>query len=206
LNNKGVTIHGYDGFKPLVDFWQNVIDNPGTLARIIKTYYPLSKEEFYKLQKEHCKENQDKILNGAIYYVLNRCSFSGSTLSGGMSPSHPRYTESGISKILNSRFENFHVDYADFKESFKKRKNMLAYIDPPYMIKNNLYGIKGDLHKSFNHMELHEILKARDNWILSYNDCEAVRELYKEFKIVSLDWKYGMSKDKKSSEILILNV
>ena len=61
------------------------------------------------------------------------------------------------------------------------------------------------MHKDFEHEELHEILKRRDNWILSYNDCDKVREMYKDHNIVNLKWKYGMSNDKSSKEVLILS-
>ena len=65
--------------------------------------------------------------------------------------------------------------------------------------------IKGDTHIGFDHQALAEILQRRDRWILSYNDCDEIRELYGDYQILSVGWDYGMSKDKRSNEILILS-
>jgi DNA adenine methylase len=68
-----------------------------------------------------------------------------------------------------------------------------------------LYGVEGDMHSFFPHMALYSILRKRDKWILSYNDCEEVRELYRDYQIHDAEWTYGMNKSKKSSEIVITN-
>ena len=68
-----------------------------------------------------------------------------------------------------------------------------------------LYGMNGDTHIGFNHFALAELLKKRDRWILSYNDCKNIRELYKDNQILTVEWIYGMSKDKKSNEVVILS-
>jgi len=52
---------------------------------------------------------------------------------------------------------------------------------------------------------LAETLKERSNWILSYNNCPEILKLYEEYAIIYPDWKYGMSSDKTSKEILIIN-
>ena len=61
------------------------------------------------------------------------------------------------------------------------------------------------MHEGFDHQLLCDLLKNRDNWLLSYNDCEVIRELYKDFEIVEASWAYGMNKSKKSSEVLIMS-
>ncbi len=79
------------------------------------------------------------------------------------------------------------------------------YLDPPYLNGQALYGIKGSTHKDFDHKELAELLSTRDRWIMSYNDCEDIRKYYKDYKIISIQWVYGMSKNKNSNEILVLS-
>ena len=83
--------------------------------------------------------------------------------------------------------------------------NCLIYADPPYYINDNLYGNKGNMHKNFNHIKLAEILNHRGNFILSYNNCDFVKELYSEHKFVYPEWSYGMGKDKQSKEIIIVS-
>lgn len=41
---------------------------------------------------------------------------------------------------------------------------------------------------------------------MTYNNCDYIRELYKENIIIDAEWSYGMNKTKKSSEIVILSI
>lgn len=204
LAAKGVKIYGYDIFTPLVEFWQSALKQPKVLAEEVEKYYPLAKEDFYTLQQTHTSL-KTKLQRAAAYYVLNRSSFSGATLSGGMSPGHPRFTRTAIERLRSFYNPGIVVAKADFKESLSKHAADFAYLDPPYLIKNALYGKKGDAHKDFDHEGLADILQKRDKWILSYNDCEAIRKIYRRFKMITPGWKYGMSKDKSSKELLILS-
>ncbi|MBT9148280.1 MAG: Modification methylase DpnIIA [Syntrophomonadaceae bacterium] len=197
-------VYGYDVFSPLVDFWQALMDDPNLLADRVEHYYPLSRSNFYNLQKRYVNL-ENKIERAAAFYVLNRSSFSGTTLSGGMSPGHPRFTESSIERLRSFRADNFNVECADFCEVVPKHKDAFLYLDPPYINGQALYGVKGDTHKSFNHQALADILHKRDRWIMSYNDRNEIRELYKDNPILSVEWIYGMSKNKQSSEILVLS-
>lgn len=201
---RGIAVYGYDTFKPLVEFWQCLLKNKRKLAKIIKNYYPLLKQEFYELQK-YQNNSKSKYKRAAIFYVLNRSSFSGTTLSGGMSPNHPRFTPSSIERVENFHIKNLRVNHADFTNSIPKSKNILLYLDPPYLINQKLYGNNGDLHEQFDHMKLVKILHNRDNWILSYNDSKQIRELYKGYGFYLPQWKYGMSNNKTSKEILLFS-
>lgn len=201
---KGVHVYGFDIFRPLVEFWQSVIKYPNELAELVQEFYPLSKESFYFLQNHQTKLNT-KIERAAAYYVINRSSFSGTTLSGGMSPLHPRFTQTAIERVRNFRNDNFTVQQMDFKASIKANKNVFLYLDPPYIIESTLYGKNGNTHKGFDHEGLCEILKNRNNWILSYNDCKEVRSMYEGYEMIMPFWKYGMSNNKSSKEILIFS-
>jgi len=201
---KGTKVLGFDIFSPLIEFWQCLIDKPNELADEVQKYYPLAKEKFYELQQTQMKF-KTKLQRAAVYYVLNRSSFSGATLSGGMSPDHPRFTWTSIERLRNFYNPNIFVDKADFRNSLSAHPYTFAYLDPPYLIKSSLYGKNGDAHKDFDHYALADILKKREHWILSYNDCNEIRELYTGFHILTPNWKYGMSNDKKSKEVLIFS-
>ncbi|WP_100182953.1 DNA adenine methylase [Candidatus Nitrosotenuis aquarius] len=204
----GIRVYGYDIFGPLVDFWQVLLRNPQKLAASVKKYHPLKKEKFYELQKLQI-QSKSKLERASIFFVLNRTSFSGSTLSGGMASggidNNPRFTKSSIEKLRIFRIKNLTVQRLDFKKSILRHKKALLYLDPPYLIQSKLYGKKGDLHKNFDHAGLAEILKKRNNWILSYNNSREIHEIYSDYTILYPDWKYGMSNNKKSREILILS-
>ena len=204
----GIRVYGYDIFQPLVDFWQCLLKNPHKLADGVEKYRPLKRKDFYNLQKVQL-ESKSKFERAKMFFVLNRTSFSGSTLSGGMASGgendNPRFTNSSIEKLRSFKIKNLTVNLADFKQSISKHPNMLLYLDPPYLIENNLYGNKGNLHKDFDHYGLASILQNRKKWILSYNNSKTIRSIYAEFQFVVPKWIYGMSKNKKSREILILS-
>jgi len=39
---------------------------------------------------------------------------------------------------------------------------------------------------------------------MTYNNCEYIKNLYKDYKIIDINWSYGMNKTKDSSEIVIV--
>ena len=97
----------------------------------------------------------------------------------------------------------------DFEEFININKNSKSFffLDPPYYLKkfSKLYGNNGDMHENFDHYRLYETLLKTKNWIMTYNNCEYIKNLYKNFKIIETDWSYGMNKSKKSSEIVIIS-
>ena len=205
LMGQGVAVFGSDIFPPLVDFWQETIRDSAELSERVRKYYPLSRPKFYSLQKRYTNLS-DKLERAAVFFVLNRSSFSGTTLSGGMSPGHKRFTPSAIERLRSFHSAGLKVRKVDYKVALREHPGMMAYLDPPYLISSdNLYGSRGDAHKGFDHEELATILWKRDKWVLSYNDCPEIRELYKHARILEPKWAYGMSNGKKSEELLIIS-
>lgn len=201
----GINVYGSDAFEPLINFWWNILQTPRELSDRVRKHYPLSKLKFYNLQKNY-HSYSNELEKAAVFYTLNRCSFSGTTLSGGMSPGHPRFTVSAIERVRNFKANNFTVQCLDYRQALIKHSNKFLYLDPPYANNERLYGTRGDMHHGFNHEEFANDLKKRNGWILSYNNCEFIRNLYKDFTIVEPEWTYGMANCKQSKELLIINV
>lgn len=222
----GSYIKANELFTPLMIFWVCLKVNPSRLVEEIKSHYPMTKEEFYTLRNslnderkkithlpqglnkdDRCSFNPFSL--GASFFVLNRSSFNGSTCSGGYSreAAEKRFTASSI-----ERLEKTHLDKIEFYNySFEvflgaQDDETFIFLDPPYYLeKSCLYGSQGDLHENFPHQKLHNILRSKKNWILCYNDCLYIRQLYRGYDIISLSWAYGMNKTKKSSEIVIVS-
>lgn len=201
---RGIEVHAYDAFLPLVDFWQSLLREGEALADKVEEFYPMSRSRFYALQKEYMKID-DKLERSAAFYAINRCSFSGITLSGGMSPGHPRFTPSSIERLRAFQVSGFHVEHADFVDSMARHEDDFLYLDPPYANGGFLYGNRGDCHAGFDHESLASLLHRRDLWIASYNDCEMARDLYAGYAIEKPEWNYGMSHEKQSNELLIFS-
>jgi DNA adenine methylase len=250
LAEKGIRVHGYDAFKPLIWFWEAILKDPDKLATMAdqyrhnKTYkytkpglvlvdsdphpqranrHPqvklkrkgLPEKDFYRFREEilfALQSNHPFTFDAAAkVYAINRSSFSGATFSGGFSEraSYARFTDTQIEYIRNFKVDNFTAKRADFKDALKRHEDCHLYLDPPYFLdtaRAKLYGVEGDMHSFFPHMALYSILRKRDKWILSYNDCEEIRELYRDFEIHDAEWTYGMNRSKKSSEIIITNL
>lgn len=210
-NKYGSKVIANDKFKPLISFWNQCKLNKNILVEELRKITNVNKDTFNVFRSTIMNLNDNELQQAIQYFVINRCSFSGATLSGGFSEeaSKKRFTPSSIEKVENLNLENFEFHNLDFSiflnlEFSNKR---LIFLDPPYYLENNskLYGEKGDLHENFDHTLLYQIISEKNNWILTYNDCEYIRELYKDFTILEVDWKYGMNKSKESSEIVIIN-
>ena len=201
LTSQGVKINAYDNFDLLVTFWQEVKHNKEKLVSEVLKHFPqLQKVDFYKMQKDITSE-KDPLKIASMFYVLNRCSFSGAGLSGGMSPNHERFTANQIEELRNFKTDIL-VERKSFEDSIDLHEGLI-FADPPYLIDQKLYGVKGDMHSGFNHALLAKKLKARGNFILTYNDSDEVRNLYSGCSIVETSWAYGMNKTRKSSELII---
>ena len=202
LQGKGYEVLGNDLFKPLYEFWSSAKTDSKKLAETVKNMMPITKEKFCSLRKE---EN----ITAAAYYCINRCSFSGSTFCGGYSAQAAVGRLNDLSletlkRVNLSKIAFSNKDCITFLKENVEDINTFIYADPPYYIESYIYGKDGDLHQAFDHGAFALYLKTRSDWILSYNDCEYIRELYKDSRIIKEAWSYGMNASKKSSEIIIL--
>jgi len=226
---KGVRVHGYDSFEPLVNFWQHVLDDSEGLSYMVEEmFHPCTKDSFRQYQQKQGWTHMDNThmlwreMRACMYYALNRSSFSGATLSGGYSQqaADKRFTQSSIDRLRNFSCPFLTVKQADFAESLRRHNDeTFIYADPPYLLENStLYGERGSTHKDFDHERFAEEIKKKNNWVISYNPHPEILELYKDYEIVYPEWAYGMHsgkkrkgstekvRPKKSQEILILNV
>ena len=91
--------------------------------------------------------------------------------------------------------------------------SVFTFLDPPYYSATDsaLYGKNGELHKGFDHERLaRELNGCKHRWLMTYDDCDYIRELYKDFNIKEFELMYGMRNvnkdaDMKGKEIFIFN-
>jgi DNA adenine methylase len=193
-----------DKFTPLYNFWKQVKNDKTVLCEELRKVIQVSKDDFMNYRKIIMTLN-DNILEQALYYfILNRCSFNGSILSSGYSlkSSKTKFTQSSINNIELLDFTNIDIynkDFTDFINDIdnEDENKRLMFLDPP------LYG---DIYENFNHQLLFELIKTKRNWIMTYNNCDYIKSLYKDFIIIELKYKYDINIDKKISEIIILSI
>lgn len=178
-NQYNINIIANDKFTPLYNFWYVCKNNNTQLVnKLISSLNTITKTVFTNYRKNILIES-DIINQAYMYFIINRCSFSGATLSGGYSEeaSKKRFTLSAINKIEQldlTKFDIYNNDFEIFINNNYNDKNIL-FLDPPYY----LYGNNGDLHESFDHIKLFNCISKYKNWILTYNDCVYIRDLYK---------------------------
>ncbi len=90
---------------------------------------------------------------------------------------------------------------------------MFIFLDPPYYstTQSRLYGKKGCLHVGFDHKIFFENLKqCKHKWLITYDNNEYIRTLFRDFYQVEWELQYGMNNYKqqtaqKGKELLIAN-
>ena len=215
--SQGVRVHGYEIFEPLVNFWQQVLKDPEEVAKWIDAFfYPCTKDTFSQYQeKQSSTENDQKLMHwpvfrACMFYALNRSSFSGCTMSAGYSKqaAEKRFTLSSIERLRDFVCPSLTVECRDFKDSLARHDDdVFIYADPPYAIENPmLYGENGSTHKGFDHVGLAEVMKTKNNWVMSYNPSPFILDLYKDYEIVPLEWSYGMKNVYSQEEVAARNL
>ena len=214
-----------DLYEPLYNFWKELQDNGQQL-----------RDELVQLKQRHADqasarnlfldakaylarplEDTEDFHRAVSFYVVNKCSFSGLTESSSFSPqaSDSNFTIKGIDKlpgyseiIKNWRITNYSYDYLLGAEG-----NAFVYLDPPYDIKDNLYGRKGSMHKGFDHDRFAADCSACSlDQLISYNSDQLVKDRFKDWSAAEFDLTYTMRsvgeymrEQKQRKELLLFN-
>ncbi|MBD2653128.1 DNA adenine methylase [Synechocystis sp. FACHB-383] len=208
--DRGQEVIGNDAFLPLQNFWWWMKKRPQEVIDWVweKVEHSDPRDLFYK---DRSTLFYDDSLGAAAYFYVNRCSFSGATLSGGFSScaAKSRFTISSIEKLealdLSNLLHIYDQDFEFFLDNINP--NRFVYADPPYYAVGGLYGKSGDMSfEPEDHHRLFKSLKPFKQWAVSYNDCPEIRRLYDGCNFVELPASRSMSNGKKKCpEILILN-
>ena len=209
-----------DLYYPLYAFWVTLRDHGQQLCddlRELKTELGESYDA-HKMAFDDAKDklNNDIYESGFNFYVANKCSFSGLTANSSFSKqaSRSNFTFRGIDKLpaLSELIQGWRITNQSYEELLYGR-NAFVFLDPPYAIKDNLYGNKGDMHKSFDHEWFAAQACASDNkCMITYNSELFIKDRFPDWYQKDWDLTYTMrssgtyTKDqKKRKELLLLN-
>ena len=192
-----------DLYRPLIIFWQQ-LQHDGVAIQdklwSIKNKYPdrdTARELFKQSREDINDESKDDFSRAVAFYICNKCSFSGLTESSSFSPqaSESNFSFRGIEKLAeySKLIENWNITNYDWKELMSDNPKAFIYLDPPYDIKDNLYGKKGEMHKRFDH---DEFAQACDEFtasqLISYNSSQLVRNRFKYWGAGEFSHTYTM--------------
>jgi DNA adenine methylase len=210
----------------IASVWTAIAQHPGRLIEHIKGFTP-SIDAFDSFKDELLTvtsvpaETEALVDLGFKKLALHQMSFSGlGTKSGGPLGGRAQLSKGKIDSRwsphrLCRKIGEFHqrfavvnvtgctcLDFADLIED--ETCDCLIYCDPPYVGQgNNLYQCG---FTEQDHVRLAECLRKTPHpWVLSYDDCPLVRDLYSWAQIGELAVGYSVSSVRRTSELLIMS-
>lgn len=159
------------------------------LQREISGYFN-SRQFFGELKAKMELPGLTDIQRAGMFFVVARLSFGANMRTFG---GQPRNLSADCLEIVEKRLENVVIENLDFYELIKKYdcNEALFYCDPPY---NNSERYYDNRFEPEDHERLKAILsQIQGRFILSYNDNEKIRELYRDFKIVQVRRQNNLS-------------
>ena len=212
-----------DLYEPLVNFWQQLqtfgYDLKSELVdRKLAYNTPELARELFLKSKDHVNDKTQSNFNRAVaFYIVNKCSFSGLTESSSFSPqaSNSNFSLRGIYKLpeYSKLIEKWRITNYSYDYLMDGNKGAFMYLDPPYDIKDNLYGHKGSMHKGFDHDKFAADCDANDmDQLVSYNSDQLVKDRFKNWNVAEFDLTYTMRsvgeymrEQKERKELLLFN-
>ena len=125
------------------------------------------------------------VKRAAAFFKLIRYSYGSGCTSFGCQPFDVRKCFDAIWQASHRLSETV-IENKDFEALIRQydRDNAFFYCDPPYYETEGHYEV---VFRKEDHMRLRDTLKAcRGKWMVSYNDCDFIRELYDGYYITAV--------------------
>lgn len=199
----------------LINFYK-IIQNPSLAKRMaleVCSFVP-SKQTFESLKHSQPINEYDRALK---YFLINRTAYSGIMnmpnwgfhISKSVQPCQwGQRILSAAEKLQNCKITS--LDYEQVLFAPAQGKKILFFIDPPYFSADQ----KRAYVKSFvsiEHIRLADNLKKLSHdFILTYDDCDEIRNLYSWANIYPVEFMYhtansNVTTRKKGKEVIITN-
>ena len=121
----------------------------------------------------------------------------------------------GIEKLqgYTQIIKDWKITNLSYEQLLTDDKKCFTYLDPPYDIKDNLYGKKGSMHNGFNHDDFAaDCDRFIGHQLISYNSSQLVKERFKDYQTGEFDLTYTMRsvgeymrEQKERKELLLFN-
>ena len=198
-----IEIWANDLYWPLYNFWCELQHNGDKLQKELVSLKGVhcnqdSARCLFQSMKEVINDEEESEFDRAIaFYIVNKCSFSGLTESSSFSPqaSDSNFSLRGIERLseYSELIQSWTITNLSYERMLSDDSNIFTYLDPPYDIKDNLYGRKGGMHKKFDHdMFAEECDKYTSPMLISYNSDQIVKDRFKEGTVGEFAHTYTM--------------
>ena len=217
---QSVVLNDFDSH--IYHFWHSVLYSTDDLLRKI-TDTPITIDEREKQKAVYKDSAADALSDGFATLFLNRVNFSGIIKGGsigglmqkGEYKLDCRFNKEEIKRkitdiaLLEDRISLYNYDASDLIINQLDFQNDTAFlnIDPPYVVKGSrLYT---NYFKESDHRNLEQVITEhlRDiPWIITYDDCDLIRDIYKQYMVTGYDIQHNARVSVKGKELVITNI
>ena len=200
-----------DLYVPLYNFWVQLRDRGEELSERVREekqrtldagdrdkVTEKAKELFNKYKEEI--DTYDDFEKAVAFFIMNKCSYSGLTENSTFSPtaSNSNFSLVGADKLaqFSKLIKNWNITNIDYSEVMKAHGsgNTFVFLDPPYDIKDFLYGKNREMHKSFDHDRFaDDVYNCVHKFMITYNVNDRLMELYKNYNLKEWKLRYSMA-------------
>tara|TARA_B000000557_G_scaffold199780_1_gene165001 strand:- start:561 stop:1445 length:885 start_codon:yes stop_codon:yes gene_type:complete len=200
-----------DLYVPLYNFWTQLRDRGEELSERVReekqrTLDAGDKDKVTEKAKELFNKYKEEIdtyndfEKAVAFFVMNKCSYSGLTENSTFSPtaSNSNFSLVGADKLkeFSELIKHWKITNIDYSEVMKAHgsDNTFVFLDPPYDIKDFLYGKNREMHKSFDHDRFaDDVYNCVHKFMITYNVNDRLMELYKNYNLKEWKLRYSMA-------------
>ena len=188
----------------LVTFWRVIQHHLVPFLDCFK--WAVVSRAIFDWEKMKRPETLTDIQRAVRYYYLQRLSFGGKTdgrTFGTGATQPPGLNLATVQETLlevHWRLERVTIENLDAMDCIKRydRPTTVFYCDPPYL------GLSQGYARKFSHADFVRLRDAlariRGRFILSLNDCQEVRDLFRGFKFTGVSLKYSAGNSRTSEK------
>lgn len=169
----------------LVNLFRCVKYHPEAVQKELQ-YILMSREQFYDAREQISMRGMTDIQKAARFFTLIKESFGADLHSFGLCPKDMEKAKEYLVHV-SRRLSKVVIENLDFQRVLTNydKKDALFYLDPPYYQAEKYYQ---NLFVPEDHLRLKCALdRIGGKFVLSYNDCEYIRKLYREYNMIEAD-------------------
>ena len=210
-SNPDIPIWINDLYVPLYNFWVQLRDRGEELSERVreekqntldegdKDKITTSAKKLFNKYKEEI-DTYDNFEKAVAFFIINKCSYSGLTENSTFSQtaSNSNFSLVGADKLkeFSKLIKNWKITNVDYSKvmNVDGSDDTFVFLDPPYDIKDFLYGKNREMHRSFNHdLFAENVFKCKHKFMITYNLNDKLTTLYKDYNLKEWKLRYSMA-------------
>ncbi len=211
-----IIINDFD--RSIYAIWHSILNNTNELIDRIHSS-KLNLKEWHQIKNVYKNKKSKLIELGFASFYLNRTNRSGIISGGPIGGTSQkgnwkidaRFNKKNLIEriekisLYKKRIKVHNMDGVELMKKYLTIENKLFYVDPPYYVKGSSLYLNH--YKEKDHKKLSKFLNSsfRQNWILTYDNVEAIRKLYPKRRQQIFDLNYHAAKPRKGDEVMIFS-